>query len=62
MFFFILITCLFDFVLIWNGEILRWSLMGVQGLNLENCNFYDITLKSYAIDRNYMFYDAYYFN
>ena len=36
--------------------------MGVQGLNLENCNFYDITLKSYAIDRNYMFYDAYYFN
>ena len=36
--------------------------LGVQGLNLVNCNFNDITIKSYAIDRNYMFYDAYYFN
>ena len=31
-FFFILITCLFDIVLILLGEILSWSLMGVNGL------------------------------
>ena len=31
-FFFILITCLFDVVLILLGEILYWSLMGVKGL------------------------------
>ena len=31
-FFFILITCLLDFVLIWSREILSWSLMGVKGL------------------------------
>ena len=31
-FFFILITCLLDFVLILSGEILSWSLMGVKGL------------------------------
>ena len=35
-FFFILITCLLDIVLILLGEILSWSLMGVKGLkNLE---------------------------
>ena len=32
-FFFILITYLVDIVLILLGEILSWSLMGVQGLN-----------------------------
>ena len=31
-FFFILITCLFDSVLILSGEFLSWSLMGVKGL------------------------------
>ena len=30
-FFFILITCLLDIVLILYGEILSWSLMGVKG-------------------------------
>ena len=32
-FFVILITCLLDIVLILEGEILSWSLMGVKGLN-----------------------------
>ena len=32
LFFFILITCLIDVVLILKGEILSWSLMGVIGL------------------------------
>ena len=31
-FFVILITCLLDIVLILEGEILSWSLMGVKGL------------------------------
>ena len=31
MFFFILNTCLLDIVLILQGEILSWSLMGVKG-------------------------------
>ena len=30
---FFLITCLFDIVLIWWGEILSWSLTGVKGLS-----------------------------
>ena len=32
-FFVILITCLLDIILILEGEILSWSLMGVKGLN-----------------------------
>ena len=32
-FFFILITCLFDIVLMLWGEVLSWSLMGVKGLS-----------------------------
>ena len=31
-FFFILITCLLDIVLILLGEIMSWSLIGVKGL------------------------------
>ena len=33
-FFFFLITCLLDIVLILKGEILSWSLMGVKGLRI----------------------------
>ena len=35
-FFFILITCLVDIVLILLGEILSWSLMGVKGLTFHS--------------------------
>ena len=35
-FFFILITCLLDIVLILWGEILSWSVMGVKGLRWES--------------------------
>ena len=33
-FFFIFTTCLLDTVLMVSGEILSWSLMGVEGVNL----------------------------
>ena len=36
-FFFILITCLLDIVLILYGEILSWSLMGVKGFTAASC-------------------------
>ena len=40
-FFFILITCLLDIVLILKGEILSWSLMGVKGV-MSNCCKYKL--------------------
>ena len=36
-FYFILITCLLDDVMILQGEITNWSLMGVKGLNSWCC-------------------------
>ena len=49
MFFYILIICLLDTVLILLGEILSWSLLGVKGLRTMLCftRFYleeDVTL------------------
>ena len=37
-FFFILIICLLDIVMILKGEILSWSLTGVKGLSLCYCH------------------------
>ena len=36
LFFLIPITCLFDIVFIWQGQIMSWSLRGINGLVIED--------------------------
>ena len=48
-FFFILITHLVDIILIWEGEILTWSLMGVKGLIGSSKAIHDNTALRYSM-------------